>query len=525
MKGLFPAIDQRLLPENYATEAENVDLREGVINRAKGLLPVGTTLSSSTKTLYLYNPEVSGGFWFQFDEDVDIVKGQIVGGVYDRVYYTMENGKPRYTYNAIATAGNGPYPTGSRELGVPRPDSVVASGPNLANIPDGGQEAEVSYVRTFVTDLGEEGPPSILSNVVKRYDGGTVNLTGLTGASGAFVLQSQRIYRSELSGVYQFVAEIPISANSFADSIDSKLLGTQVETEGWLAPAEGLRGLTAMPNGVMAGFYGNTLAFSEPFQPHAWPAAYEIPIDFTPVACAHSAGGLIVATTGVPYVIDGSHPSAFGAERLELVQACSSKRSMVDMGYYVVYASNEGLVGVGPGLAKVVTEDMITPDQWRSKYDPASIVAFKYDDEYLGFYGPSNNRKAFTFSQERGLRDWSIGSEVGYTNPYTGGLFVKSGNQLYQFGEGSKLNARWKSKLYQTNQDLHFTYAKVDSNSYPVTLTIDRDGSTWSRSVNSSAPFRVPNKNRFRDFSYEIQCTSGEGVALVQFGRTISELS
>lgn len=524
-KGLFPAIDKRLLPDNYATEAENVDLREGVINRVRGRQSTGIALVSSTQTLYLYNPDVNGGFWFQFDEDTDVAQSPVTNDTYDRVYYTQENGKPRFTYNAIATAGNGPYPTGSRELGVPRPDACNANGPNLNNIPEGGQEVEVAYVTTFVTDLGEEGPPSVESNVVTRYDGGTVTLNGFSGVSGGFVIFARRIYRSELSGVFQLIAEIPISQSSFSDNVDSIYLGEAISTVGWSAPAEDLRGLTAMPNGVLAGFYGSTMAFSEPYSPHAWNPDYEIPLEFKPVVCAHSSAGLIVATTGVPYVIDGSHPSAFGAERIELVQACVSKKSMVDMGQYVIYASNEGLVGIGPGLSKVITEDMITPEQWRDNYDPSTIVAFKYDDEYLGFYGPTNDRKSFTFSSERGLRNWSFGGSVGYVNPYTAELFVKSSTTLTKWGTGPQLTARWKSKLYPTDEQTAFTFAKVDSDSYPITLEVFRDNSTFTKTVTSDKAFRIPVKNRFRNFSYRVTCSSGEGVALVQFGRTLSEVS
>ena len=40
-----------------------------------------------------------------------------------------------------------------------------------------------------------------------------------------------------------------------------------------------MKGLTAIGNGIFAGFSGKRLCFSEPFLPHAWPVAYRITLE------------------------------------------------------------------------------------------------------------------------------------------------------------------------------------------------------------------------------------------------------
>ena len=53
---------------------------------------------------------------------------------------------------------------------------------------------------------------------------------------------------------------------------------------------------------------------------------------------------MLVTTKGVPYLVTGSGPDTMTAIRIESSHANLNKRSMVDMGPYVIYASPDGLV-------------------------------------------------------------------------------------------------------------------------------------------------------------------------------------
>ena len=69
-------------------------------------------------------------------------------------------------------------------------------------------------------------------------------------------------------------------------------------------------GITAMPNGITAGFSGNTLLFSEAFLPHSYPLANQITTKDDIVGIASIASGLLVTTKGKPLLVSGTDPSA-----------------------------------------------------------------------------------------------------------------------------------------------------------------------------------------------------------------------
>ena len=87
-----------------------------------------------------------------------------------------------------------------------------------------------------------------------------------------------------------------------------------------------------MPNGFLAGFSGQTVCFSEAFQPHAFPDAYKLTIKSDVVALAPLNTGLLVLTKEKPALIQGLDPSSMSMIEIDSTLSCVSKRSVVDMG-------------------------------------------------------------------------------------------------------------------------------------------------------------------------------------------------
>ncbi|MFP3490442.1 hypothetical protein R0K20_22855, partial [Staphylococcus sp. SIMBA_130] len=75
-------------------------------------------------------------------------------------------------------------------------------------------------------------------------------------------------------------------------------------------PNAAMQGLTTLPGGILVGFFDNTLAFSEPYLPHAWPISYQLSFPDPIVAIASISNGLVVTTTGQPWLVTGSSPEA-----------------------------------------------------------------------------------------------------------------------------------------------------------------------------------------------------------------------
>ena len=73
-----------------------------------------------------------------------------------------------------------------------------------------------------------------------------------------------------------------------------------------VGPRDGLQ----MANGMMAGFFGRTVCFCEPYRPHAWPEKYQVTVDSDIVALAAVGTTLFILTKGAPHWAQGSSPDA-----------------------------------------------------------------------------------------------------------------------------------------------------------------------------------------------------------------------
>ena len=171
-------------------------------------------------------------------------------------------------------------------------------------------------------------------------------------------LANKRIYRSNTGSNttnFQFVKEVSLATASTTDNLNNDQLAELIPSTFHIAPPDDdsttypngqMLGLTAMANGVFAGFTGKRICFSEPFLPHAWPVAFRITLEEEIVGIAMAGQMLFIATKGTPYLAAGTDPQSMSVVRMEAAQACLNKESLVDMGSLAIYASPDGLIGV-----------------------------------------------------------------------------------------------------------------------------------------------------------------------------------
>lgn len=528
--GLKPILDPLLLQQNDAQTANNVRLVSGALAPLNGT----TTLKSLTKTapltIWRYgNSATETEYWFEFLVDTDVIRSPIASDPYGRVYWA-DGGTPKYAPSSLALSG-GSFPGGSYNLGIPAP----AAAPTISSFtapPNAASSETRVYCYTYVSAYGEEGPPSPVSAAATLDPAQSAGLTGMsTGPSGAYNIATKRIYRSSTVGAsaqFQFVAEVPVANTSYTDTRTQAQLGEILPSTDWVAPPTGLRGLKALPNGAAIGFKDNTAYLSEPNLPHAWP--HEYPIEDTIVGIGVFRQSAVLLTTGKPYMMSGADPAAMSTERLELSQGCVSKRSIVDTGDGVIYASPDGLVSISSAGIDIITKDLLTREQWQA-FNPSSMVAAVHDNRYHVVYQTAAGARGmmvFDFSgQGASFTTTSINAATAITALYADArsdtLYLAQGTDIVRFNAGSALTYTWRSKLFRAPFALNFGKAQVVATSYPVTFRLYGDGVLrHTKSVTDNNLFHLP--SGYRALDYEIEVTGTSRVTQISVTTSAEEM-
>lgn len=537
-KGMAPAIDAPALADNAAQSATNVDFSGGTLRPL--LMPelVGTTQltrSGTTSSMFRYSHNGSD-YWLTWIGGVtaNVCLSPMPNDTYGRIFWTTSTGKPQYSHFA-ALISSAPYPAVSYDLGLPKPGSFAAAADGVVTDNDPVMAETRAYVITYVEAIDGaptfEGPPSD-PVMVTAYPGQHVDLSGMpTTPGGANLIAYKNIYRTNTgtaSTEYQFVATVELAATTYADIKTNDELGEVLPTENWTAPPADLRGLISLPSGSLAGFSGNTVHFSVPYLPFAWPAEYDIAVEFPIVAIAAFGNSILVLTQGNPFVINGTTPGSLTPEKLELGTACVSARGVADFGDTIVYPSTRGLVAVGVQGIRSLTEGLVNQKIWDAIH-PATALAATHDTAYIAW--TDNTQIIFDVS----TGDYSLQS-IGWvpsccwTNPVDGQTYLakaESGNDsLYRWGYGSAGTVVWKSKKFRLPLPTNLAAARVIADSYasPLTCKVYADGVLkHTQTVTSAMPFRLPSGFRAREWELEITTTAT--VFEVALASTVTELA
>lgn len=401
-RGMSERVNAKKLPDGMATFAQNVDFSHGTLHSIDNNVIVSGasadfgSFSANTDTLFI----TRGGDVLAFDDVVDIVESPIPDDSHERIYFTGNASNPPQVASA-QSLGN------MYEITIPRPPApTVTLNPTTTGNADTENPVSTAYIATYVTAFGEEGPPSVVgsSDILDIYSDQTVSVT-VGAATGTRNYANIRIYRTDANGTFRFLHQVSHTGNvgsAFVDNVDDSGLGEEVPTTDHVGPDANMIGLTSMPNGITAGFFDQTLCFSEAYLPHAWPESYRLTTAYDIVGLARMDTGLLVLTKGKPYMVQGSDPSGLVMTELDIAQSCLAKRSIVDMGDSVMYASPDGLVRVTPSGAQVVTEAIFSKKQWNSL--PLSLLrSVRHEDIYVGFADFSDGKEGFIFDPKGGM--------------------------------------------------------------------------------------------------------------------------
>lgn len=368
-----------------------------------------------------------------------------------------------------------------------------------------------AYVYTWVTEYGEEGPPSA-ATLVNGWSNGTWELSLFSPVANDMGVDRNitktRIYRTVTSnsgqGVYFYVDEIPVLQGTYQDTSDDATvaLNNQMASLFWSAPPTDLQGMQAFPNGVSVGFRSNEVWFSEAYRPHAWPPNYVLTTEFPVIGLGVCGQSIVVCTEGSPYLITGINPSVMSLTKINLPEPCLFRGSIVTTDSSVLYMSQNGLIQVSQdGSAQNVTEQWITRERWQALTPQKYVRAIKHASSYFGFGTVSGSdtsvaQQGFTvelssadqvsftiwpqagghrlgFSQLTGPNSFNIYNVM--VDPWTGvGLLLQNaGVYYYDFTDQSPtlVPYTWRSKIYQQMTKKNYSACRIFFSVPPNTPT------------------------------------------------------
>jgi hypothetical protein len=391
--GMVPALDPRLIADTSATISKNTWLYAGTLVGLPELREIHTLQSNTTNKVFRIPKDypnaafLHDSTWMEFDNpDTDVVRAPVFGDQFDRYYIFSSSEPPKYNTRQRIEDGHPPF-----LLGIPfptEPPEVTASG--------GSSEITSSraYVVTWVSAYGEEGPPSPPKLVNGLQDDNyeielpAVNPDNLGVDRN---LAKARIYRTVTSAggtaTYFFVAEVDIEEEDYIDTLTDEVVSSreQLQSMAWSAPPTDLQGCVSMPNGIMAAWRENELWFSEPYRPHAWPAAHVLTVEYPIVGLGVTNQTLVVCTQGYPMTASGVNPANITTSKLTTLEPCISRSSIVSSPEGVYYASPNGIVLVAAGMVQNVTRLLITRDKWQEYTRNTKMRAARFGTSYYTF--------------------------------------------------------------------------------------------------------------------------------------------
>lgn len=514
----------KLLPESVGVNSINQRPGGGDLQPWKDPLSVAT-VPGSQKTLYRFGRDVASDsqYWFTLPGVGHFVRGFISSDSSERTYYTGAD-VPRVTDNVLGIS-SAPYPTTSRILGIPKPAALTLTQTTAGT----GTDELRYYTQTWVTDKGEESAPAPSASITCK-PGAIISFGTLDGAPTDRGVTKRRIYRTQAgasgSADFFFLRE-DLSSTTTGIGDDARALGADtLATTGWEPPPSGLKHLTVLWNGMMAGISGRSVRFCESYKPYAWPVAYDIvPPDVTPIALVAWSSNLMVLTNGQPRVITGSVPNGMGDDPTDFDASCVSETSGVGFGHGACWASADGLAYYGAKGAYLVTAGLLRPEQWRA-LAPETIVGAQSEGLYFGFYFLGGEWKGFAIDpvNPSGIYFLSKGYQAAYFDKLRNALFVLDGTAVKKWNAGSALmTATFRSKIMVSPNPDNLGCIRVIADAYPVTVKVFADGvQRASITAANREPIRLGPGWKASEFQVEVQCAGR--VTAVELASSIREL-
>lgn len=572
--GMVPIVDETLLPETAAAYSENCYLYDGTLRGFPETKVLYTLIGAATATVFRLpnsyaNPTyLYDSFWMEFENpDTDVIRAPVFGETFDRFYWASTSDLPSYNTRARIELGSQEW-----LLGIPTPASLT-----VGHAGGVGAAQTRTYGITYKSAYGEEGAMFSSLATLGKVDGTwtltipPISLTDDGSVGDDRNLNGINIYRTVVgtSGVatYFFVATVAATAITYADTATDAVVAAnaQLESQYWSGPPVDLEGWVMMSNGIIAGWRENEVWFSEPYRPHAWPAAYAQTMEYPVVGLGVINQTLVVCTAGYPVTITGTHPALMSASKLNAFEPCTSRGSILSTPEGVYYTSPNGLIVVNVGNAQNVTEKLMSRDKWQQLTRNTKFRAARLGTAYYAFgsivqgvfedtaFDVTLATGSFTDADVSGAKLGVLidvqNSRIGFNllsseeeisdvfnDPWSGEVFIIRNGETQWLDQTDSRSVNeefiWKSKKFQTPMKKNLGAMKIYYTAQSEVLEADyglirlyaNGVEVWTRNITlpSGKLMRLP--SGFKADFWQFQIEAQVKITSLQFGSTPKDL-
>ena len=275
-----------------------------------------------------------------------------------------------------------------------------------------------------------------VNDMAETYLTDTADEDSVAAIHAEYHIDKKRIYRLNVGSsapAYQYVGEVDIGTLTYRDRILNADLGEVLTTSTFSPPPPEMKGLVAIPGNFLAGFRDNEICFCEPNKCYAWPPGYRQSVHYPVVALGVYGNTIIIETTEETYLMTGTHPAAMVMDDNSIKKPCLSSRGNVITESGTFFPTIDGMMFIGAGGARVVTDNIMKRDEWDEK-QPETMHSYFYNGNLVCFHRV--DQSAEYYAAIEALKQENI--EYYYGDGYLAGSFGTHSFGSRTFG-GSKL--------------------------------------------------------------------------------------
>jgi hypothetical protein len=349
-----------------------------------------------------------------------------------------------------------------------------------------------AYAFIYRTDAGtchddyQRSAPSPVSLLVDVHNSDAVILAAMdTPPANAAYREWYRIVgTSDGDGEFFYIGETAINVPVFVDKLCPQELGELLNTDRHYPPPC-LSGVAQVGNKVVAVWHGQDIWFSEVGLPHAYmptsryTLGYEIVrvVGVTPWVEGDTHFMAVALTKGKQYAIGGRSAASSYADMsqgmvIKELQAWFPALNPLGVAVCegaVVFLCEDGVAITTGNDIELLLGDMVTKYEWGAFLPGTSVLGVAGHELVTSVNGGLNLLMPYSkvnASQPLFLSTHTVDATAFYSDPESG-LYFANGNQLYRWGCGGNMLARWRSAQVMQDGLWRPTVFKV-SGGFPI---------------------------------------------------------